>query len=275
MVAGEIDFPAYMKTYHENVMGDGNLTSDITQVINTAFNNNPFETMSPHDPSVEMSEIVSAVSEYYTLVSTLDYVQDWKGIVDQSGYNAAGVNAYDQMLTDQLEANTLTKFDAQMRNIGAVMTSAFAIGQQMIYAFKNREVAKYAADLSREGVKQMIEMYGVKIEAMKSWMGAKIESKRMELVAQKEEQDAVNTISEAEAKWDLELFQYAGNVLSSISGAPSISKGQSQASSARSTLGGALSGAALGAGVGGNIGEGYAGWGALAGSAAGAAMSYL
>lgn len=277
MVAGEINFPDYMKDYHQAVMGTGDLTRDVTQVINAAMasGGNPFESMTTNDPDADLSAIIAAVGDYYTLVNGIDHVTDWKSIVDQSGYNTDGIDAYDQMLTDQLEANTLPKFNAGMRNIGAVMTSAFAIGQGVIYSFKNREVAKYASDLSREGVQQMIALYGSKIDAVKGWMAAVIEARRIKIVADKETIDSQHAIDEAEAKWELELFQYAGNVLAAISGAPSISKGGSQVSQGRSAIGGALSGAALGAGIGSKIGEGNTGWGALAGAAAGAAMSFF
>jgi hypothetical protein len=284
MAAGKVDFPGYMKNSHENWLdggasGDVNtaLTKSVVDVMNTAHGTNPFSSLSAADPSSDLSTAIDAVSSYYTLANGMDHVSDWKNIVDQAGYDSIGVDTYDSVVTDQLEAETLPKFNAGMRNIGAVMTSAFSIGQAQIYAFKNRDVNKHASDIAREGVKHMLQLYTTKIDAVKNWMASVIEVRRIKIVSEKEQLDTDNSLAESQAKWDLEVFQYGANLMAAISGAPTITSPRNkQTSAARSAVGGALSGAALGGMVGKSFfGEGGSGWGALAGAALGAGASFL
>lgn len=281
MAAGKVDFPDYMKQVHENWLDGGgspntSIEDDVVTVMNNALGSDPFTSQSAYDPSSDITAITDTISEFNTLVAGLDYVTDWKSIVDQTGYNTTGVDTYDSIVTDQLESRTLPKFNAGMRNIGAVMTSAFTIGQSIIYAYKDRDVAHHASKLSREGVNQMVHLYDKKIESMKNWMASVIEGRRIAIVAGKEQTDMDNTLEQNAAKWDLETFQYGANVLAAVSGAPSITSGsrQSQPSQAKSAIGGALAGAALGSAVGDMAGVG-SGWGAAGGAALGAASSFL
>ena len=72
------------------------------------------------------------------------------------------------------------------------------------------------------------------------------EAKKIRVVASKEQTDQDLLIAEADARWDLEVFQYGGNVLAAIGGGtiqpsvPGLSKTQS-------ALSGAMAGAAIGA----------------------------
>ena len=74
-----------------------------------------------------------------------------------------------------------------------------------------------------------------------------MESKRIKIVAKKEELDSQLTIDEKSALWDLSIFKFGGNFLSSISGS-AVSQGTELPGSDKgaSALGGALAGAGMG-----------------------------
>jgi len=283
MAAGKVDFPDYMKQIHENWLDGGgspnlDIENSVVKAMNDAQGASPFSSASAFNPTSDITAITDAVESYNTLVDGIDKINDWKAIVDATGYNSTGVDTYDDILTDQLEANTLPKYKAGMRNIGAVMSSAYSIGESVIYAFKNRDVAQHASQLAREAVNQMIHLYDKKLEGMKNWMASVIETRRIAIVSQKEQQDTDNSLSENDARWDLETFQYGANVMAAISGGPSITSGagaKKSPSTSQSAIGGALSGAALGAAVASTTDSVSSGWGALGGAAMGAAASFL
>ena len=84
------------------------------------------------------------------------------------------------------------------------------------------------------------------------------EANRIKIVAKVEETEKNLKYDEQDALWDLEMYQYGGNILASIAGAASGTKGK-EVSTGASVLGGAMSGAAAGASIGGPIGAGIGG----------------
>jgi len=76
-----------------------------------------------------------------------------------------------------------------------------------------------------------------------------LEANRIKIVAKKEEMDDIIEYDVADAKWDLEVFTYGGNLLAAPGGGVSIPTG-TRNNKAASAIGGALSGAAMGAAAG-------------------------
>ncbi len=262
---------------------------------------------------------------------------------------AASVTAFEAVIDDRLTNTTLPRFKAGLRDINAVQSSSFTLGQAIIEGMQDRDVADYqgklriAAILEKDKIlatsdnsfntllaaaymqddkligddrsleNKMISdahMLEDKIKAdnddsKNKLIGAAymqndvlittnldknnvldvnletdrrsfisnatdkmlsnllqrvdfermvthytIEANRLEIVAEKEQDDRDLEIDEADAKWDLELFSYPGNLMASINGGTYVPKDKSKSSSA---LGGALSGAAAGAAVGSAI----------------------
>jgi hypothetical protein len=96
------------------------------------------------------------------------------------------------------------------------------------------------------------------------------DANRIKLVAKQEEYDKNLKYSRQDAVWDLEMYQYGGNVLASIAG--TAIKQEGEVSTGASVLGGALAGAAAGAAlgpVGALSGGAVAGVGALLGGLGG------
>ena len=313
MAAGEVDFPSYMKDWHEDKL------NDIAGDMSHAKENNPYENLSPYDPSSKISEIISATADFFDEIDAIDKISDWNEMVTASGYesdvidsmdpvqdwkdfvqaasdNVIGVQEFDDKATDQLEAETLPRFRAGMRNIGAVMTSAFAIGESNLYAFKNRDVNQHASQVAQSGVQLMSQLYERKkrfqnefrseaiqtmlqiqanrLNSLKAWASAVIEGNRIAMVSEKEHTETEIHLAKKEAQWPLEVYQYGANLLASISGAPTVTSAADQPSDTRSAVGGALSGAALGGAIASSTGI-SSGWGAAGGAAVGAGLSLL
>lgn len=114
---------------------------------------------------------------------------------------------------------------------------------------------------------EMVRLLTTKIEFVKAALDTSYKTAAFLITSQNEEIHEQLVIDEADAKWNIELFQYAANLIASVSGGtnPNVKK-QSKAVSA---LGGALSGAAMGAAVGGPVAPYTAAAGAVIGGVAG------
>jgi hypothetical protein len=99
------------------------------------------------------------------------------------------------------------------------------------------------------------------------------EIRRMAIMAFKEQREEQLAIDEADGKWDIELFRYAGLLIASPSGG--VAQGNEKKSRAVSALGGALSGAASGAVAGAAAGGIGAPVGAAIGAVAGVGLAFI
>jgi len=101
-----------------------------------------------------------------------------------------------------------------------------------------------------------------------------VEANRIKIVAKKEQTDQDAVIDDSDAKWDLEVFQYGGNLMAAIGGGTAIPN-LAKKNAAASVIGGAMMGAASGAMVGAQIGAGGGPYGAGIGAVLGAAVGLL
>jgi len=197
----------------------------------------------------------------------------------------ADIAAYENLVTQQLETGALPQFRAGMLNIGAVNGSAFVIGEALLRAFSARDVSKYATDvrsgllakqeelnaqltikyreleaqhkirrgeLVRQATVQMLAELLKQAELYGSHVSYTIDNARTTTIARQEENSAQADYNEKETLWELELYQYIGNMLAAPGGGTAST--QKKGSKAQSALGGTLSGAAVGASVGGVYG---------------------
>lgn len=300
-----------------------------------------------------------AICAYDALVNALHFTSDWQRAISTAGatvdsyvFNetliANDVVAFGDVLDDNIETRTLPRFEAGMATIGAVQSSAFAIGKAVIEGFRDRDVAKYETELRmrlheqrsehiKTGTAMMLDHLQKKVQFKErtAWLfealaklrasfemldlqlaelmakaadtrdkinsgklkpyavqatGYELETKgqslrdsfyskkqeymrlgaeleRIKIVAQTEQANQNTSLAENEAKWEIELWQHAANMIAAYHGgtAPLVNKQPSQLSSA---IGGALGGAA----VGGEVGNG---WGAGVGAILGAASAFL
>lgn len=287
--AGKVDFPDHMKTAHSDWLDNTGAdtmpaTESMVDLMSASIGASPYGSMTAYDPDTSLDNMDTAVSGYDTAITALDYEQDWEDAVDAAvakldaavfddAYITSEASAFGDDLDDQLENVVLPRFKGGMRDVGAVMTSAFVVGQAIIEGMRDRDVAKFTADLRfklniqrndfvYKGVEAMLRDRIAEVEFEKSYMHYAIEAYRMRIVSEKEKKDTENNISVADGRWDLETYQYGANLLASIGGGTMVPSGNDSPSKTQSAIGGALAGAAIGGTIGG-------GWGAAAGAALG------
>jgi hypothetical protein len=227
--------------------------------------------------------------------------------IQQSVIDAA-VNAQADLLADRLTRDVLPRFRQSMQEAGAVLSSAFVLGQAYLEADNLRETQKLSTDLRVQG---MLNEQGLSVELGKlhaTVYQAQLSARRQEestkiqtlaqvasgmtqaeqekgrqtavlstemtriLISAQTDVDRIETEMAAKsALWDLETWQYSCNVMASIAGA--AVRHTPTTATAQTAIGGALSGAAIGAQIGSLMpGVGTAagaGVGALLGLAAG------
>lgn len=265
--SGAVSWPEYLENMHSTWLNALNNT-----LIPEMIANNPFIDQDAFDPATDLGLAWSAVCEFDAFVDSLNYINDWtnaitsvKSTVDSNiiddTYIDADIAAFSDTIENELNTRILPQFKAGMRDVNAVMSSAFVLGEADIYSTFTKEVTKYGTDLRAKLHLQRNELIAKSTAVILQNLmtigelegkvaNISVDAKRIAIVAQKEENDMNLEIDENEARWDNEAYVYGANMLAAISGG-TRGGGASKPTSAQSALGGALSGAAIGAQVSG------------------------
>jgi len=71
---------------------------------------------------------------------------------------AAEAKKFADIVQDTYLSETLSKYNAGMRDMGAVMSSSFVIGAAILEGMRNRDINKHTSELSHEAYKMKIDM---------------------------------------------------------------------------------------------------------------------
>jgi len=255
------DYPTYMTDYHEDWLSG----------INSAMSAASFPTLTVYDPDTDLATMLTAINTFEALVAAIDEHTDYDTIYanatdladtyfDPAAYIAARVTAHSTTLDTELNTKVYPRFLAGMRNINAVLSSAFVIGQAAIAQDKLDKVAKFQSDMELQVISKRVEVIQAIAAEMMRLKLQKLEFNRAiaamtldyaRLVISAKEDEYVETKSAAiEAlKWPLEKYKYGANLLAGITGGVSGTAAAEGSKSAR-IIGSALSGAAAGAMIG-------------------------
>lgn len=255
--SGAVSYPAYLEGVHSDWLdnsGADTITQSVTDTMNTAFGASPWAAATAYNPDADIVNMIAAPNNLQTLVTLLSAGTGLDTLISQildESRITNSVNAFSNDLDDRLASEILPRFEAGMRNINAVVSSAFVIGRALIEEGQNRQVARYAADIRLKAFgDDAIKVIGMKMEYQKNVSQMLAEAYRIKIVAKKEERDANIKIDESDALWDLEVFQYGANLMAAIGGG-TANPNTKQPSTSQSMIGGAMTGAAAGAIIGG------------------------
>jgi len=116
------------------------------------------------------------------------------------------------------------------------------------------------------GVEQMLRYFLARLSAEEAYSKLYVSGQMAAVEAQRSETETQSEIDEADATWDLTVFQYGANVMAGASGGTAIPLRRPGPTRAQSMIGGAMSGAAMGTMINPGIGTAAgAGLGAIAG----------
>jgi len=91
---------------------------------------------------------------------TLDADDDIKADMAAAAQISAATTAYGNRLDDRITSEVLPRFQAGMRDINAVQSSAFVIGRAIIEGMADRDVANFDADLTYKAFLQRDNLLG-------------------------------------------------------------------------------------------------------------------
>lgn len=272
--SGIVDYPAHMKQFHYQALSDNGadtVNNSIVDLLNVALTANPYASFAVYSGATEKAAIVTAASTLKTVLGDVSkddlanaittFATKFNTEVFDSATIDAEVAAFTTILDNQLDSEVYPKFEAGMRDINAVMSSAFVIGKALIVEGRNAQVAKYDADLRHKAYLFKADSTLKMAEAYINWKAQIVELNRtaglaitdmnkVNVVIEREGTDQDLKLAELEATWEFEAFMYAGNFLASIGGGTYVPTATKGISTTQSALSGALSGAAMGATMG-------------------------
>lgn len=297
-----VEYPDYMSQAHRWWI-DGVITNwdtadivdtgGMTKAIKDAVAANPFTSLTGYNPTTDVTSMTSAITAFDTLINAIDPDDDYidfantaKTQIDtmypvNDTYISARAAAHANILDNELDTKVYPRFEAGMRDINAVMTSAFAIGRAIIETDRNDKVDKFISDMEYQAdtkrsdlisaaTSEMIRLYLQKLEFERVIMAIGIDKARLAIAAQQDYKTEIKALAGDEGRWELECYKYGANLLAGIGGGTTGSVPVDGNKTAR-IIGTGLSGASAGAMIGSQIaGESGAGWGAMLGGIAGA-----
>ena len=290
--SGRTDFPDYMKGYHMGLLGVNSagaytgapFTLSLVDAFNeAATGNSPYfkytsNQLNPDSLFFPAGKSISdsAYSKPFDLLAALINF-DFEATVSAAHKLAADstwikelVSSASTTLDDVILNETGPALHSRMRDIGAVMSSAFVIGDTLLQDSKLKALARVRIDI--EGLSIQREDLALKYATMVSAFNQNVLNAAADLTKYYHSirSEVLDTNAEWLAKdllWDLKLFQYASNPLGAIAGS-ALAVDHGKGSKVGNAVGGAMAGASIGGTVGG-------GWGALAGGIVGGAAGYF
>lgn len=164
--SGAVSYPAYMEAQHTTWL------ASVAAAMTTAqTGDNPYTAAVAYNPDTVLAASASVISLFSTEVVAAAPATDWDTYYDAAAAKytpatitaitdytfvdvfsaaalAATVTAYQTDLESRRDTDFLPAFKVGMLNIGAVVTSSFAVGTSLITADVARQVALFSANLN-------------------------------------------------------------------------------------------------------------------------------
>lgn len=290
--SGKIEYPDWMEAQHTIWL------ADVDADMDTAMANNPYADVGAYNPSDRLDVIDEQLDAFIQELDSFDPVRIVQDAMSEGQQLAEGVMFPESIVDDVVKnfANrqtiihqrTVNRFAQGMADMNAVQSSTFVSGRSMLDNEFNELVGKFNADLTFQNARdqvsatanaagELMRLATMKFDARRVAVEVEAETQRVMMIAEKQQWDSDVSLNVNDTLWDLSLYSYGQNVMSSISGSAvspggdreSMSEGLDSSSTSRT--GAVMSGAAAGASAGAMSGTG---WGAAIGAVIGGAAGY-
>ena len=170
--SGAVSYPAYMQTIHSDWLDDtgtDTISVSMTAAMTTALATSPWATQAPYDPDADLTANQAIITAFTAILAGITDTTDWAALFTQAGTSVgaataitvadiadsadvngiteavivADVDAFADQIDDEITTKVLPRFRSGMRDINAVVSSAFVLGASVIEGFRDREVAKH------------------------------------------------------------------------------------------------------------------------------------
>ena len=265
-----IRYAPYLEVAHSHLLNHGG--ADIPDMsfidaLNSALGASPYHLYDQVDPDraffgvdTEDPDIIYEIGMFPSLwdmfgkfMGGLDVHDLWGQIYEdviQGPEIENVIAAQSAIIQDNIDTNVMPKFLGGMRDIGAINSSAFAVGRALIETEHVRQVNKFSTQIRMHALNSSVDMWKSHLEwdkmvvatfndLFKSYFAVKLDIDRANL-----EYPAKHEM------WNVNLFENARGILSAMSGAGSTAMGANEPSQLQKSVSGVLGGAAAGAMVG-------------------------
>jgi hypothetical protein len=156
-------------------------------------------------------------------------------------------------LSDDVENESAPRLAAGMRDIGAVMSSTFIIARGMLETRRERELAKFAAELRYRMIPIAVDRWKTHLEWNKAVITTYAEVMKLYFTAVIDVGGHNYEMATKNKLWPFTVLEYQRAALGALTGAHDTNTDVAGSSKSQKVIGGALTGAAAGAMVtGGN-----------------------
>ena len=177
------------------------------------------------------------------------------------------------ILEDEIEDNVLPRFEAGMRDINAVMSSTFVVGEAHIEAERVKAISRFSADIRGKLLSVVVDRWKSHLSWNREVVEMYAQIMKFAIITEMDVDSHNLEMHSRDALWIYNGMQYLIHAISATSGATNTTSELAGASKTQKAIGSALtgagSGAAMGAMFGASGGPIGAGVGALVGLAYG------
>jgi len=201
------------------------------------------------------------------------------GQIFEDTVNAPAINnlvsAEAVLLDDDINANSLPRFQVGMRDMNSVITSSYVVGKAMIEDARVKSISKFSAQLKYQMIPVASERWRTHLDWNKGVVGVYAEIMKLYFSAKMDINEANYSMAAKNILWPFTVFEYERVALGALQGATNAKTDVAGASTTAKAISGALSGAAMGVMAGSMIAPATAGvaatatTGAIAGTAGG------
>jgi len=254
-----VRYAPYLESAHSSILnhaGADSPTSSFIDIFNVTLGASPYADYESIDLSDAFFSDGYSIGDFPSLwdmfgkfMAGLDLHDLWSQTYDDvldGGEIANAVAAQSAVLLDELDSAVFPRFDAGMRDINAVQSSAFIIGRANILEDGYlKAINKFQAQIRLHVLDVSVQIWNKHVD----WNEAVIRvygelfklyySLRMDA-----ERDALEYQAK-DAMWDINLFENARAMLGALTGAAATAD-KNEPSTMQKAVGGAMSGAAAG-----------------------------
>jgi len=173
------------------------------------------------------------------------------GQIFEDTVNAAAINnlvsAEAVLLDDDIEANSIPRFQVGMRDINSVVSSSYVVGRAMIEDARVKSISKFSAGLKYQMIPVASDRWKGHLEWNKAVVMSYAEIMKLYYSAKMDIDDKNYSMAAKNLLWPFTVLEYERAALGALQGATTTETDVKGASRGAKAISGALSGAAMGA----------------------------
>jgi len=269
----EVRYAPYIEDAHKAYM------ETIATVVDERLELNPFDDYEVYDindtffgAGYTITSFPSLYDMYGKFMAGLDIEVLWDQMFQSTLYSPEVsnlVSAESDLLDDNIEEKVLPRFKLGLRDVNAVMSSSFVIGEALIESARVKSISKFSAELKYRLIPIVVDRWKAHLDWNRGVITTYMEIMKLYFLARIDFDNHNQENDTKKVLWPFTLYDYKRVSIGMLNGAINSTTDVAGASRGQSILGGAMSGAGLGASIGGEDSWG-AGIGAVVGGVLGA-----